>query len=240
MQVKHIKIHPVASWLTFKGGLSNVPKSLFLADDELIFSSSSAVCCGSGMISITWISNCFIPCSQFQWCSIIFLQKTAYTQFTVNKTYSLQALFSITQYTMAVQRKKWKIKNSQHLFSNCNNYLTKEEKGRNSLISYKLYRLCLHPFCDLLLLLSFYKHSLIFSWTWHPFYCAMLCIRGTSHGHVSVCLCLSQAGVLLKQQNVGSHNNTTRYPSDSSFLMPKIAKFDRMQVGWSKSATFDK
>jgi len=40
-------------------------------------------------------------------------------------------------------------------------------------------------------------------------YRAMLCIRGTSHGPVSVsvclCLCLSQAGVLLKRQNVGSH-----------------------------------
>ena len=43
----------------------------------------------------------------------------------------------------------------------------------------------------------------------------MLCIRGTSHGPVSVCLCLSvsvsvcvrlsQAGVILKRQNVGSH-----------------------------------
>jgi len=45
----------------------------------------------------------------------------------------------------------------------------------------------------------------------HAFYRAMLCIRGTSHGPVSVCLsvcvcvCLSQAGVLLKWQNVGSH-----------------------------------
>jgi len=40
------------------------------------------------------------------------------------------------------------------------------------------------------------------------FYRAMLGIRGTSHGPVSVCLsvcvCLSQAGVLLKRQNVGS------------------------------------
>jgi len=45
---------------------------------------------------------------------------------------------------------------------------------------------------------------------------------------VSVSICLSQVGVLLKRLNVGSHNNTTRYPSDSSFLMPKIsAKFDR-------------
>ena len=41
------------------------------------------------------------------------------------------------------------------------------------------------------------------------FYRAMLCIRGTSHGpvsvSVSVCLCLSQVGVLLKRLNVGSH-----------------------------------
>ena len=35
------------------------------------------------------------------------------------------------------------------------------------------------------------------------FYCAMLCIRGTSHGPVSVCL--SQVGVLLKRLNRGSH-----------------------------------
>jgi len=42
------------------------------------------------------------------------------------------------------------------------------------------------------------------------FYRAMLCIRGTSHGPVSVCLsvrpsvCPSQVGVLLKRLNVGS------------------------------------
>ena len=42
------------------------------------------------------------------------------------------------------------------------------------------------------------------------FYRAMLCIRGTSHGPVSVyvsvyvCLCLSQVGVVLKRLNVGS------------------------------------
>jgi len=40
------------------------------------------------------------------------------------------------------------------------------------------------------------------------FYRAMLCIRSTSHGPVSVCarlcLCLSQVGVLLKRLNVGS------------------------------------
>jgi len=45
------------------------------------------------------------------------------------------------------------------------------------------------------------------------FYRAMLCIRGTSHGPVSVCLsvsvcvcvCLSQVGVLLKRLNIGSN-----------------------------------
>jgi len=82
------------------------------------------------------------------------------------------------------------------------------------------------------------------------FYRAMLCIRGTNHGPVSVCLCLclSQAGVLLKRQNVGSQkNNITRYHRDSSFLTPRIAaKFDRgqhlrgrqVQVGWVKIGDF--
>ena len=48
------------------------------------------------------------------------------------------------------------------------------------------------------------------------FYRAMLCIRGTSHGPVSVCLSvcvrLSQAGVLLKRQNVGSHKQHHTIP----------------------------
>jgi len=49
----------------------------------------------------------------------------------------------------------------------------------------------------------------------NDFYRAMLCIRGTSHGPVSVCLsvclsvrlsvCPSQVGVLLKRLNLGSH-----------------------------------
>jgi len=47
-------------------------------------------------------------------------------------------------------------------------------------------------------------------------YRAMLCIRGTSHGPLSVCLCLclclSQAGVLLKRQNVGSHKQHHTIP----------------------------
>jgi len=37
------------------------------------------------------------------------------------------------------------------------------------------------------------------------FYLAMICMRGTSHRPVSVSVCLSQVGVLLKRLNVGSH-----------------------------------
>ena len=71
--------------------------------------------------------------------------------------------------------------------------------------------------------------------------------RGTSHGPVSVCVCVcSQVGVLLKRLNVGSHkqHHTLR---DSSFLKPKIsAKFDwghplrghQMQVWWVKIGDF--
>jgi len=46
------------------------------------------------------------------------------------------------------------------------------------------------------------------------FYRAILCIRGTSHGpvSVSVCVCLSQAGVLLKRQNIGSHKQHHTIP----------------------------
>jgi len=83
----------------------------------------------------------------------------------------------------------------------------------------------------------------------------MLCIRGTSHGPVSVCVCvclsvgvcLSQAGVLLKRLNVGSHKQHHTIARHSSFRLPKIsAKFDRghplrwrrMQVGWVKIGDF--
>jgi len=64
---------------------------------------------------------------------------------------------------------------------------------------------------------------------------------------VRLSVCPLQVGVLLKRLNVGSTNNTTRYPKDSSFLTPKIsAKFDRghplrgrqMQVGWVKIGDF--
>ena len=84
----------------------------------------------------------------------------------------------------------------------------------------------------------------------------MLCIRGTSHMglclsvclSVSVCVRLSQVGVLLKRLNVGSTQTIPHDSSrDSSFRMPKIsAKFDRgqplrgrqMQVGWVKVGDF--
>ena len=49
------------------------------------------------------------------------------------------------------------------------------------------------------------------------FYRAMLCIRGTSHGPVSVCLCLSQAGVLLKRQNVESQKQHHTIPQGLYF-----------------------
>ena len=76
-----------------------------------------------------------------------------------------------------------------------------------------------------------------------PWACVCVCLS------VSVCLCLSQVGVLLKRLNVGSHKQHHTIAQDCSFLTPKTsAKFDRchplrgrrMQVGWSKSATFDK
>ena len=83
------------------------------------------------------------------------------------------------------------------------------------------------------------------------FYRAMLCIRGTSHGPVSVCVCPSVTSRSSTKTAKRRITQTIPYdtPRDSSFLVPKIsAKFDRghplrrrwMQVGWSKSATFDK
>ena len=85
------------------------------------------------------------------------------------------------------------------------------------------------------------------------FYRVMLCIRGTSHGPVSICpsvrpsVCPSQVGVLLKGLNVGSHKQHHTIAQGSSFLKPKIsAKFDQghplrgrhMQVGWVKIGDF--
>ena len=83
------------------------------------------------------------------------------------------------------------------------------------------------------------------------FYRAMLCIRGTSHGPVSV-----RPSVRPSVTNRSSTKTAKRRitqttphdtPRDSSFLMPKgFAKFDRghplrgrrMQVGWVKIGDF--
>ena len=90
----------------------------------------------------------------------------------------------------------------------------------------------------------------------NSFYRAMLCIRDSAVLAMGLCpsvcvrVCLSQAGVLLKRQNVRITQTTPHdTPRESSFLMPKIsAKFDRItpydgaecRWGGSKSATFDK
>ena len=64
------------------------------------------------------------------------------------------------------------------------------------------------------------------------FYRAMLCIRGTSHGPVSVCVCLSQVGVLLKRLNVGSHKQ------HHTIAQGHPLRGRRMQVGWVKIGDF--
>ena len=75
----------------------------------------------------------------------------------------------------------------------------------------------------------------------------MLCIRGTSHGPVSVSVCLSQVGVLLKQLNVGSHKQHRTIPlrlqfSDAKDLREIRPGYPlrgrRMQVGWVKIGDF--
>jgi len=80
------------------------------------------------------------------------------------------------------------------------------------------------------------------------YYRAMLCIRGTSHGPVSVRP--SQAGVLLKRQNIGSHKQhhtippgtlvfwCQRSPRNSTWVTPYGGA--KCRWGGSKSATFDK
>ena len=81
----------------------------------------------------------------------------------------------------------------------------------------------------------------------------MLCIRGTSHGPVSVCLsvrrsvCPSQVGVLLKRLNVGSRKQQHTIAqglqlSDAKDLReirpgsPPLGR--QMQVGWVKTIDF--
>ena len=78
---------------------------------------------------------------------------------------------------------------------------------------------------------------------------SLLCIRGTSHGPVSVCLCLSDTSRCSTKTAKHRITQTTPHdtPRNSSFLLPKIsAKFDRshllrgrrMQVGWVKIGDF--
>jgi len=81
------------------------------------------------------------------------------------------------------------------------------------------------------------------------FYRAMLCIRGTSHGPVSVRLSVSLSVTSRCSTKMAKLRITQTTPRDSpgTLLMPKIsAKFDRghrlrgrqMQVGWVKIGDF--
>jgi len=86
----------------------------------------------------------------------------------------------------------------------------------------------------------------------HDFYRAMLCIRGTRHGPVSVCLSLRPSVTSRCSTKTAKCRITQTTPNDSPgtlsfFLVPKIsAKFDRdhpiwgrqMQVGWVKIGDF--
>ena len=76
-------------------------------------------------------------------------------------------------------------------------------------------------------------------------YRAMLCIRGTSHGPVSVRL--SQVGVLLERLNVGSHKQHHTIVQGLQFSEAKDLREirpgspsagRRMQVGWVKIGDF--
>jgi len=77
----------------------------------------------------------------------------------------------------------------------------------------------------------------------------MLCMRGTSHGpvSVSVCLCLSQVNVLLKRLNTGPHkqNHTIAQglyffdAKDLREILPGLPVWGRqMQVGFVKIGDF--
>ena len=57
-------------------------------------------------------------------------------------------------------------------------------------------------------------YDVLFKMKFLCFYLTMLCISGTSHGplSMSVSVCLAQAGVLLKRQNVGSHKQHHTIP----------------------------
>ena len=77
------------------------------------------------------------------------------------------------------------------------------------------------------------------------YYRAMLCIRDTSHGPVSVCLSVTRrSSTKTAKRRI---TQTTPHDSPGSFLTPKIsAKFNRghplrgrsIQVGWVKIGDF--
>jgi len=88
----------------------------------------------------------------------------------------------------------------------------------------------------------------LITWVGDSFYYrAMLCIRGTSHGPVSVCPSVSVTSRSSTKTAKRRITQTTPQRRNSSFLTPKItAKFDRyhplrgrqMQVGWVKIGDF--
>jgi len=71
----------------------------------------------------------------------------------------------------------------------------------------------------------------------------MLCIRGTSHGPVSVSVCLSQIGVLLKRLNTGSQKQHHTIAQELSFseakdlreIRPHPLRGRQMQMWWVKN-----
>jgi len=73
----------------------------------------------------------------------------------------------------------------------------------------------------------------------------MLCMRGTGHGPVSVSVCLTQVGVLLKRLNGGSHKEnpgalifrSQRSPRNSTRVSPYWDA--KCRWGGLKSETFD-
>jgi len=96
-----------------------------------------------------------------------------------------------------------------------------------------------------------YQQSVLVLWLTVIFYRAMLCIRGTSHGPVSVCPSVCPSVTSRCSTKMAKRRITKTTPHDSPvtlvFLTLKIsAKFDRghplrgrrMQVGWVKIGDF--
>jgi len=117
----------------------------------------------------------------------------------VNKTWSTKRMMT-QSCGCNLQRLQHARNNIRHILC----VISREKPGR----PYELYCTVLHAVCLLPTSPSLAPCELrAVMRPWFDFYRAMLCIRGTSNGPVSVCLsvCLSQVGVLLKGLNVGSH-----------------------------------